>query len=215
MSQCDPEVLLSVVQLCVRLFLMTFVSIGAILCINWGWRLYRDCVVSRTSGELQSQNMKLKFTAAGPGVLLVAFGAWLLSLVATHQFSVETSTPTKPTAYIESFPKAQNSQTADYRFWKTNEVANPTVSVPPPQDLAKSERCAVRRFASRNMDGNAWEPTSQEIQSAIETSMAAVRASTAVQPTSSPHSARVLRTLSYLREMTALEVRQDPTGTSK
>ena len=131
MTQCDPEVLLSVTQLLVRLFLMTFVSVGAILCINWGWRLYRECVVSRTSGELQSQNIKLKFTAAGPGVLLVAFGAWLLSLVATHQFSVETSTSMKPTAYLESVPKPSNSLFADYKYWKMGEAAVPPPSVPP------------------------------------------------------------------------------------
>ncbi len=200
MTQCEPELLLSLAQLLVRLFMMTFVSIGAILSINWGWRLYRDCIVSRTSGELQSQSIKLKFSAAGPGVLLAAFGAWLLSLVATHQFSVETTTPTKPTAHIVAgrFIKAQANATGT-----TSTVAANS------KGAKECERCAIRHFRSHQMDGDSWEPSSQDILNAVDAAISTFRSSPASQGSDTTQTIRSLRTLSYLRDMSALETRQD------
>lgn len=53
-------------------------ALAGVLCIYLGWRLYRDAVVSKTAGLVEYKGLRFRLVAAGPGVFLVAFGAWLL-----------------------------------------------------------------------------------------------------------------------------------------
>lgn len=211
MTTCEPEVLLSLAQLFARIIMMSFVSVGAILCIKWGWQLYREGIVSRTSGELQNQNIRFKFTAAGPGVILVAFGAWLLSLVATHSFSIETSglattatvLPTKTSASefmlksVIHYAQASNSN--------KDSSSTPTI---PPQSTVKCEKCLLRHFVIRNMDGRVQEPTVSDIVGALDISIRNMRVNTPIPGALDSQNSNTLRTLSYLREAAVQELPQ-------
>lgn len=46
--------------------------------IYLGWRLYKDAIVSQTSGELSYKSLKIVLAGGGPGVFLAIFGAYLL-----------------------------------------------------------------------------------------------------------------------------------------
>lgn len=72
-----------------RAALLGLGAIGGLLCIYLGWKLYRDGLLSRTSGEAQSGRFKFKVASAGPGVFFALFGMWLLMTVVNRPLVME------------------------------------------------------------------------------------------------------------------------------
>jgi len=88
MDECGNYI--SLAQIIVRAILLFVVSIGGMISIFLGWQLYRDSIISKTSGSLETSGIKLRVTTASPGIVLAGFGAYLLSTVALHKFETET-----------------------------------------------------------------------------------------------------------------------------
>jgi hypothetical protein len=59
---------------------------GGILCIYFGWKLYRDGIASAVESEMQhGDQWKFTLKALGPGVFFAAFGMWILVTVVNKQ----------------------------------------------------------------------------------------------------------------------------------
>ncbi len=105
--------LIELAQISVRGLLMLLVSIGGFLSIYLGWRLYMNAIISSVSGELDTGKIKIRFAAAGPGIILAAFGAWLLTSVAQHRFVVshekEKAVTYRDEYSLKAFPQKTNN----------------------------------------------------------------------------------------------------------
>lgn len=105
-------------QILVRGFLLTMVSSGGMLCIYLGWCLYKQAIVSKTTGTVEVSSFKLRFSAGSPGVVLAAFGAYLLFSVAQHRFESETAAPAMAGAaayWHQPLPACSPSETGSPR----------------------------------------------------------------------------------------------------
>ena len=63
--------------------------------IYLGWRLYKDAIVSQTTGELSYKSLKIVLAGGGPGVFLAIFGAYLLVSITGQKVDL-SSTMTAP-----------------------------------------------------------------------------------------------------------------------
>jgi hypothetical protein len=205
--------LVPLAKIIARTIMMSFVSAGAIFSIYLGWRLYQECVKSTVFGELQTNRWKFKFVAAGPGVVLAAFGAWLLSLVAVHPFdrTIKETIEIPPTAFRSSAKSNLSSFILDEGFQKIAATGNPNSAkskADPPQPC----RCAPPLRISREekesyMDGHSKEPTYTEIKAAIELALESTRAGKPTDPEKVKAKRSAVEALEYLREI-AMEALQ-------
>ena len=90
-TTCEAAVLIAVIA---RALVLLVASLGALICIYLGWRLYKDAVISRSEGTLEGAGWKLTLTAASPGLFLIAFGIWLLISLVNRTTSIEQSVST-------------------------------------------------------------------------------------------------------------------------
>jgi hypothetical protein len=61
---------------------MMIVTLGGVLSIYLGWRLYRDGIASAVESEMQhGENWKFTLRSLGPGVFFALFGMWILVTV--------------------------------------------------------------------------------------------------------------------------------------
>lgn len=192
---------------------MAFVSVGAILSIYWGWRLYTECIASRVSGELHSKSLRFKFTAASPGVLLAAFGAWLLSLVATHPFSLESSSSLqRPTSLSTRSERSVGAFAIENRSSFQMVVDTPRANAP--QNPQKCDECILKKIVIKNMDGREVAPSATEIADAIDVSIAKLRADHNTSGSSRDNAVTALQTLTYLREAARTQADAIANGTA-
>lgn len=82
----DCQNTVALAEIVVRGLLLSLVSLGGMLSIYLGWRLYTKALTSQTSGEVSWAKFRVKLSAASPGVFLAAFGAFLLYTTSTHRF---------------------------------------------------------------------------------------------------------------------------------
>lgn len=106
-------------QIAVRGSALLLVSIGGMVCIYLGWRLYQSAMSSAVAGELSVQGLSLKLSAASPGVFLAAFGAYLLFSVAQHRF-LDKSHEEEAAA-----PSAHGSTVEHTTHWMAAQAATP------------------------------------------------------------------------------------------
>jgi hypothetical protein len=201
MTTCEQ--LIPLAQIIARIFTMTLVSIGAILSIYWGWHLYCITAKSAISGELQSAKFKFKFVSAGPGIVLAGFGAWLLSIVAMHPFSVEYDEqfgPTKPSASISHITQSRKKHIL--------QISAPTGTA----DIsAKTEPCVCKPLRIKrkyfNLDGGGvTEPSYQEMKLAVETALTKIRAEPAKSSKEVELKKNAINALEYMLEVIDSEV---------
>lgn len=130
-------------------------AIGGVLAIYWGWRLYCDSVVSQTSGEAKFKGITLKMVAAGPGVFLAGFGAWLLVHVVNNQLEITDATRARtPTTYeIYDTPRLM------------------PVQAPTTQSPTKCECILERSHKSKLFSGEQEGLTRESVQLALDTAI--------------------------------------------
>lgn len=134
-TACQSNI--EVTQIIVRAILLTMVSAGGILCIYLGWRLYKDSIISKVTGEFSRGDLKLKITSACPGILLAAFGSYLLFTVAQHRFTINTSIP---------IPRSSSAQWSEHGATSTQNLRSKlnyllTVADRPPPVCEAPARC--------------------------------------------------------------------------
>lgn len=95
MTECSA---IELIMFGTRGVVLILIAVAGIMCIYLGWRLYKDAVVSRTTGELQAAGVKLKLASLGPGIFLAALGVWLLAGVANRPVQQTETTPAKQPA---------------------------------------------------------------------------------------------------------------------
>lgn len=70
---------------------MMLVTLGGLLSIYLGWKLYRDGIDSAVESEMQhGDNWKFTMKALGPGVFFALFGMWILVTVIGKEVSTES-----------------------------------------------------------------------------------------------------------------------------
>lgn len=72
---------------------MMLVTLGGLLSIFLGWKLYRDGITSAVESEMQhGDKWKVTMKALGPGVFFALFGMWILVTVINKEVSTESRT---------------------------------------------------------------------------------------------------------------------------
>jgi hypothetical protein len=74
-----------------RASVLIVAALTGTLCIYFGWRLYKDAIVSYTRGEYSGKFGKIKLAAVGPGVFFAIFGMWLLVKLVDRPFQLATT----------------------------------------------------------------------------------------------------------------------------
>lgn len=128
-ADCDTTIELA--RIAVRGVALAMVSAGGILCVYFGFRLYQSAVLSRVTGELSGLNLKVKLSAASPGVFLAAFGAYLLFTVSQHRWiEQETEERAVQASASQATPRASVWQV---QHSSPAAPAAPTCACPPRQ----------------------------------------------------------------------------------
>jgi hypothetical protein len=111
MNDCGIPIELA--QIFVRCVLLFMVSIGGCLSIFLGWRLYKDSIISKVDGEFNAGDIKIRISAAGPGIVLAGFGAYLLLSVSQHRFesTTEIARPQSQAMPGNSYSRLEYNQT--------------------------------------------------------------------------------------------------------
>ena len=164
---CSPIVIDLVLSI-TRGSVLLICAFAGVLSIYLGWRLYREAVVSKTSGLLEFKGLRFRLIAAGPGVFLVAFGAWLLVHLVDHP--LEMSDPVA--SHRSSFDGKQSDPQAFLR------IASPLIAVtdvttkkqPPPECIVPVR---IRRLYG---GGDELSLTRSSVHEALAIAIAAVKA---------------------------------------
>jgi hypothetical protein len=212
----DCQNIIPLAQILARVIMMSFVSLGAILSIYWGWHLYKNGVQSAVSGEVESRGIALKFVSAGPGIVLAGFGAWLLSTVAAHPAFEYKAKVQGQTSAIDS-PMGQVTQGRFMTVAAANKQASDSKAIdtkPAALDSKTAPACTCRAFITetniKSMGGTAKaSPSNEEILQSLEAALAAIRGAQVPGSTIASHTSRTLESLEYLRELAADEVARD------
>jgi len=178
-----------------RVIVLVLGMLSGTFTIFLGWRLYRDGVVSRAKGELTFKDLRIALTAAGPGVFLALFGAYLLWLIVSQPLELidRTATPA-PTKY--SSAGAPRSEQYSNSFIVRVQASSPQ----PP-----SPRCVIHERTRRLMTG-ADARTPDQIFDALNIASGTLetRAATAAD---SEEARRLRQSVAVLRELASGVVR--------
>lgn len=117
--QTDCLATIQFAQIVIRGLALLLVGIGGMVCIHLGGRLYLSAISSKVAGELSTQGLRVKLSAASPGIFMVAFGAYLLVTVAQHRFQ------DKRTEEIVEMPNAHGSAVEAAPGWMSAHAAQP------------------------------------------------------------------------------------------
>ena len=93
-STCGSQ-LIDVIQTVSRGAVLVLCTLGAILSIYLGWRLYIEAVLSKASAAAEYKGMHLRLVAAGPGVFFALFGMIVLWVLVRGQSSITSETKTE------------------------------------------------------------------------------------------------------------------------
>jgi hypothetical protein len=98
---CDTS---EIIMVSARAAILLLCTVGGLLCIYLGWRLYKDVILVSARGEMEAPGFKFKLASGGPGIFLVAFGIWLLLSMSNRTLILEDSGNVKPTAMQSNSP---------------------------------------------------------------------------------------------------------------
>jgi hypothetical protein len=165
--------------------------------IYLGWKLYRERVVSRSVGELNFKDLRIALTAAGPGVFLALFGAYLLVTVINRPLDLSQSLA----------PEAVESDSSEQKTNSTAPVGvEPqfflTSSTSPAKPLANAQnRCLIFRRTITLYSGDR-EITAADADSSLEVAFRVLHDRQASLPADSqelPELRRAMLTVQTLR----------------
>ena len=170
---------------------------AGIFSIYLGWSLYRDRVASKTGGELSLRELKLTLTAAGPGVFLALFGAYLLVSIVNHKVDLSSSnTPaTLPKATLGA--AGPSSHLLPVAFPAVSSASTPQPRMQAGAILAPP--CLVRQRARVLFEG-ASAPSPTEVEESLEIAAKAV-ATAATQATDEAQRAKMRRAVALLQDL--------------
>lgn len=160
-SDCQTTIALA--QIIVRGLLLSLVSAGGMVSIYFGWRLYQSAVLSQVEGEFSGHSLKVKLSAASPGVFLAAFGAYLLFSVSQHRW--EDKEIIEPPVRPSAMTMAQH-----LGVWR---VEYPAESSPPACVCPSSQDCLMKRTVIRSWIGG----TSEYTAATLKEDLASIRVS--------------------------------------
>lgn len=190
---------LELAQILARIFMMTLVGIGALLSIYLGWRLYMGAVVSKVTGQLEAGGFKLKFAAASPGIVLAAFGAWLLSLVAHHRFELIDEMLPRPASFqIAPLPYTSLKAFIPGEFLQ---IADAQIDTSPKATGSNSTscQCLFRRRQYSFFGGTAGDIPNATLKFGLKTALDELRTLPEGTATRMKDRDEALRTLAYLQ----------------
>ncbi len=178
----DNFMLLQLFAVGARSVVLVIAALAGTLCLYLGWKLYKDAVVSRTGGALETSSFKVKLAAASPGVFFVAFGTFLLVTLVNKPYKVELDQDSCAPP-IESFQK-QSQETflpttpgpRDVYLIRTAAESKPASSTgSAANSQAKSmtpecrRSCVIGRFAFQLLEGKEAKTLSPEqVQDALQ-----------------------------------------------
>jgi hypothetical protein len=161
--QCDQ--LIDAVLAIGRVTVLILGMFAGTFSIYLGWRLYRDSVVSKTSGEINYKSVRIVLTAGGPGVFLAMFGAYLLVSITGHKMDLSSTTPVAVTLRSDrgdSFPAAFSFVALQSKPNSASTPPNGRREVPTPQ----LPKCLVVQ-QNRLLFEGAGPASSAEIRAAL------------------------------------------------
>lgn len=154
-----------------RAGVLVIASIAAVLCIYLGWRLYKDAVISNTKGEFAGAGIKVRLTAASPGIFLVAFGIWLLITLVNRTAEWEDVTAaTRSSAHPTQHHVSQTAVKEIVRTTYLAEAAPESQGKP----AATDRDCVLRRISKKFMGGGSALDKAQ-VHDAMGKSIAAIQ----------------------------------------
>lgn len=166
------------------------VTMGGVLSIYLGWKLYRDGIISAVESNLENQNgWKFTLKSLGPGVFFALFGMWILVTVIGKEVSTEKrEVPLEQESSLsesddDNTRHNTQSKAEDESIEAGPESASPTSDKisfwmnPIPSALARTAKrpqicLTVKTLTAYNGD----VITSSDFQSAIKDAISALRA---------------------------------------
>lgn len=152
---------------------MMLVTLGGILSIYLGWKLYRDGIASSVESEMQHGD-KWKFTmkALGPGVFFALFGMWILVTVIGKQVSTETGNA--PIEIEDAIGATEAGEDVDVSARKVSFLQNFIPSAQAQVQPPRRYRICTTYTRTVSYDGDII--SKQDFQTAIDNAVVALRA---------------------------------------
>lgn len=137
---------------------LSLAIVAGVICIFLGWKLYRDTIISKTTGDVTWRDFRIKLTSSGPGVFLVLFGAWLIYSVIEQRVNFSGEQAAKENVSY-GYP-ADNKQAALNHLIKVKDNS--------PSGQAGSNRCPFKlRFGVSGFGGRESLISAIEIENAL------------------------------------------------
>lgn len=146
-----------------RVIVLWLSLISGTVCIYFGWSLYKNTILSKTSGELTYGAVKLAIAANGPGVFIALFGAYIVATVVNQKLELSQSTSHEQVSRPPSQPDIRLNS---YQNWTTPE----TILIGTNESKPK---CLVTLTRKSLLLGDE-EITSDDLHSAIDASLKAL-----------------------------------------
>lgn len=130
-----------------RAVVLIISALSGVLCIYLGWRLYKDAILTPTSGTATTSGFKLKFASAGPGVFFALFGMWLLVGIINRPLQLNNGGPSaKPSSSI-------SAQQPRPEIIRTSSLNNPILALGTEQQKPNECECGqLTFFDGQNLD---------------------------------------------------------------
>ncbi len=145
-----------------RVVVLWLALIAGILCIYFGWSLYKNTIISKTTGNLSYGQIKIAIAANGPGIFLAAFGAYIIHSTVSQKLELTSNGP------YEQHPTSSFSQNEN----KLEQIKYINHQIP--------TKCLVFSTRKSLLLGNE-DPTKDDIKSAIDASISALSENTSAR----------------------------------
>ena len=176
--------------------------VAGMLCIFLGWKLYRDTVISKTSGDFSWGEFRIKLSASSPGIFMVLFGAWLIFSVVSQRVNFGMSQDETPVTKT-SFRNTESIYGSASDSGMQRDLLLLTQSA---QQPSQERSCAIRssKFGVSGYGGSEGFVTSQDIEKTLGFAIATIRKDAAASMSTNPQftqqeHASAVRILSQLR----------------
>jgi len=152
---------------------LSLAIVAGMLCIFLGWKLYRDTVISKTSGDFSWGELRIKLSASSPGIFMVLFGAWLIFSVVSQRVNFSMSQDEAP-ATKTSFRNTESLYRLASDAGTQRDLLPLTPSV---QQPARDRSCAIRssKYSYSGQAGAEGFMTSQDIEKTLDFAIAIIR----------------------------------------
>jgi hypothetical protein len=159
--QMDCQSLIQVILAIGRVSVLILGMLAGIFSVYLGWRLYRDAVISKTTGELTYKTVKVALTATGPGVFLALFGTYLLYAIVSLPVDLSIEEAVQAGPAVTQKPVRMQAPAQDFRsgFMTVQASTAPATPAAPP--------CLIRKVKATLYSGDSDDITPQDTREAF------------------------------------------------